>query len=250
MTVSTENIASTLTAYLDGRRTDQSPARTLMTPDGSAIIATLSYGSDGRELVLDGDDTGTDDNGVHAAADGMASWVDSILAGDAVSDEYTVSSAWRIIARADEKVNAPGDFSSPNGDPWLRVDLSTQTVSAYRGSTLVRTMNAATGARTADKHTDNGVFYVNIKNTVQTMHGYNPDGSLEYETPNVQWISYFNGGEGFHAAPWNTWNIARGVPSSHGCVNMSISNAKWVYDFAPLGTKVEVIGSTPGGAVR
>ena len=71
-----------------------------------------------------------------------------------------------------------------------------------------------------------------------------------YVTPDVKWVSYFNDGDAFHGAPWNLTGIATGTPRSHGCANMTVADAQWIYDFAPLGTKVVVIGTTPSGAVR
>jgi len=148
---------------------------------------------------------------------------------------FTVNANDSIIHKTISKVNAPGDFTSENGSPWLQVNLTTQSVSAYRGSTFIKSFPVATGK--PGHRTD-----VNTKYKSQTMRG------ADYTTPNVPWISYFNGGEVFHGAPWNTYNINHGIPSSHGCVNMMVSDAKWIYDFAPLGTKVEVIGSSPSVA--
>ncbi|MFD0704302.1 L,D-transpeptidase family protein [Alloscardovia venturai] len=136
------------------------------------------------------------------------------------------------------------DYDSPNGDAWMKVDLSAQRAYAYRGSTLVREFIISSGANTPDKTSDDGTFFINIKYTSQTMRGPG------YVTPGVQWVSYYNGGEAFHAAPWALDNIAKGRPGSHGCINMYEQDAKWVYDFAQPGTMVQVVGSTPMSPVR
>ncbi|MBR2673534.1 MAG: L,D-transpeptidase [Aeriscardovia sp.] len=136
----------------------------------------------------------------------------------------------------------PNNFGVANGSPWLQLDLSTQTVTAYRGTTQVATFNVSTGR--AGHYTANGTFYVYEKYLSQTMRGPG------YVTPDVKWVSYFNDGDAFHGAPWNLTGIATGTPRSHGCANMTVANAQWIYDFAPLGTKVVVIGTTPSGAVR
>ena len=50
-------------------------------------------------------------------------------------------------------------------------------------------------------------------------------------------MSYFNGDEGFHGTYWHN-NF--GTPMSHGCINMTIPQAKELYDWAYRGTEVSV----------
>jgi lipoprotein-anchoring transpeptidase ErfK/SrfK len=60
-----------------------------------------------------------------------------------------------------------------------------------------------------------------------------------YDPEDVSWctrISY--GGEFLHAAPWNH-SLGR-ANLSHGCVNLSVADAKWVYDTFIIGDVVEV----------
>lgn len=134
------------------------------------------------------------------------------------------------------------DYESPNGDPHAVINLSEQRAYLYRGSTLAYSFNVSTGKPSTA--TDTGTFVVHTKYKVQTMRG------ADYVTPNVPWVTYYNGGEGFHGASWNPDGIATGDPRSHGCTNMNVSDAKIVYDFLPVGAMVQVIGSTPTGPVR
>ena len=67
-----------------------------------------------------------------------------------------------------------------------------------------------------------------------TMRGNNADGT-RYETPNVPWSTFFHEGFALHGAPWRS---SFGYSASHGCVNLPVGVAKWVYDFAPIGTPV------------
>jgi lipoprotein-anchoring transpeptidase ErfK/SrfK len=48
---------------------------------------------------------------------------------------------------------------------------------------------------------------------------------------------YFYQGYGTHGTYWHT-NF--GQPMSHGCVNMTIGDAQWLYNWAPVGTLVVV----------
>jgi len=68
------------------------------------------------------------------------------------------------------------------------------------------------------------------------MRGENADGT-NYEAPDVPWVTYFYRGYALHGAPWRS---SFGYSGSHGCVNLPVSVAKQVYDFAPLGTPVVV----------
>ncbi|PLS30745.1 L,D-transpeptidase catalytic domain-containing protein [Bifidobacterium margollesii] len=133
-------------------------------------------------------------------------------------------------------------YDIPNGDPHAVINLSEQKVYAYKGTTLVNTFLMSSGKPSTP--TDTGTYYVHTKYTSQTMRGE------DYVTPNVPWVTYYNGGEGFHGAPWNTDGIAKGEPRSHGCTNMNVGDAKWIYDFLPLGAQVQVVGGTPSSAVR
>ncbi|KAE8127047.1 MULTISPECIES: L,D-transpeptidase [Bifidobacterium] len=131
------------------------------------------------------------------------------------------------------------------------VDKSSQTATVYRGDTPVKTFLVCTG-RSGNHETDSGNFFIDLRYASQDMRGLNDDGS-HYLSPGVKWVSYFNGGEGFHTADWNYGGIASGDPSnngSHGCVNMYEQDAQWIYDNCPEGTLVQVIGAQPSGAVR
>ncbi len=183
-------------------------------------IVKLQTGKNGTEVPKS-----AADKAVKATADALA-------AGKAVTQAVKTKTAkYKTV-----KEPVPQNYDEPNGAKWIDINLSTQTATTYKGTTKIKTYVVATGINTPDRVTDRGTWYVWLKMPVQTMRG---EG---YVTPNVRWISYFHGGEGFHAAPWVS-NF--GVPHSHGCVNMTTSQAKEIYDWAPLGTKVVVHGQTP-----
>jgi lipoprotein-anchoring transpeptidase ErfK/SrfK len=46
---------------------------------------------------------------------------------------------------------------------------------------------------------------------------------------------YFYGGYAIHGAYWHN-NF--GTPMSHGCVNLSLPDARWFFNWASVGTKV------------
>ncbi|MCF2562362.1 L,D-transpeptidase [Bifidobacterium boum] len=131
------------------------------------------------------------------------------------------------------------------------VDRSKQTATVYNNDQVVQTFNVCTG-KTGKHETTPGNYFIYLKYKVQDMRGSNDDGS-RYLTPGVKWVSYFNGGQGFHTANWNASGIASGDPTghgSHGCVNMNEADAKWIYDNCPEGTLVQVVGAQPTSPVR
>ncbi len=53
-------------------------------------------------------------------------------------------------------------------------------------------------------------------------------------------MMYFSGQTAFHGTSWHT-NF--GVPMSHGCVNLSVEDAKWFYNWSTVGMPVVVTPS-------
>lgn len=122
------------------------------------------------------------------------------------------------------------------GEKWIDIDLSSNTVSAYEGATIVQgPVYMVPGA--PDTPTITGTFKVWHQNPLQTMRGLNSDGT-RYETPNVPWATYFHGDFALHGAPWRSSFGWSGPGGSHGCVNMPVESARWIYEWADIGTTV------------
>lgn len=114
----------------------------------------------------------------------------------------------------------------------IEVNTSTQRLYLKVNGQVVDTWLISSGR--AVSPTWAGHFRINSHIPVQTMRGDNLDGT-PYVQPNVPWVMYFNGSEGFHGVYWHTgWGIAQ----SHGCVGMPIFRAKQLYDWTPAGTDV------------
>lgn len=124
-------------------------------------------------------------------------------------------------------------YQAAEGEKWIDIDLSSKTVTAYEGSTVVHgPVSVVDGA--AATPTVTGTFHVYLKYESQTMQGQNADGS-DYKTEGVPWITYFYEGYALHGAPWRS---SFGYSGSHGCLNMPVSDAKWFYDWDEVGTTV------------
>lgn len=116
-----------------------------------------------------------------------------------------------------------------NGERWIDVDLTQQRLYAYEGDTLANSFVVSTG--TWQTPTVTGTYNVWIKLRSAPMSGPG------YYLPNVPYIMYFYGSYGIHGTYWHN-NF--GTPMSHGCVNMSIPDSEWIYNFASVGTTVNV----------
>jgi lipoprotein-anchoring transpeptidase ErfK/SrfK len=119
--------------------------------------------------------------------------------------------------------------ASYEGEHWIDVDLSQQRVYAYAGNTVVNSFLVSTG--TWQTPTVTGKFKVWIKLRFSDMSGPG------YYLPDVPYVMYFHGDYGLHGTYWHN-NF--GTPMSHGCVNLSIPDAAWLYDFSREGTVVNV----------
>jgi lipoprotein-anchoring transpeptidase ErfK/SrfK len=127
---------------------------------------------------------------------------------------------------------------------WIEVNLYDQTVSVYDNGQLVFATMVATGGEPF--FTRPGLHQVYEKKEVETMSGsFEADRSDYYYLEDVPWTMYFDDKRALHGAYWRAWF---GYPGTHGCVNFSIGDAKWLYDWANVGDYVYVwdpSGETP-----
>jgi lipoprotein-anchoring transpeptidase ErfK/SrfK len=108
---------------------------------------------------------------------------------------------------------------------WIRVDLSEQTVVAYEDNKPVRAFIISSGLPRTPTVT--GEFRIRTKVKAQTMSG--GTGAYYYSLPGVKWVQYFYGDYSFHGTYWHN---DFGQPKSHGCINMTNADAKWLFDWA------------------
>lgn len=116
-----------------------------------------------------------------------------------------------------------------NGTRWIDVDLTNQRLYAYEGETVVNSFIVSTGTWLTP--TVVGEFKVYVKYRSSKMSGPG------YYLPDVPYIMYFHGDYGLHGTYWHN-NF--GTPMSHGCVNLTIDDAGWLYNWASVGTVVNV----------
>jgi len=127
---------------------------------------------------------------------------------------------------------------------WIEVNLAEQTLAVYDNNQLVFATVVATGV---DRFwTRPGLFKIYEKKVTETMSGSSlPDRSDYYYIEDVPWTMYFDDARALHGAYWHN---GFGYPRSHGCVNMSVGDSHWLYNWANVGDYVYVYdpsGQTP-----
>lgn len=153
-------------------------------------------------------------------------------AGEFNYDETEPSYETRTI----DPASANLAYQAAPGEKWIDINLSTLTMTAFEGGSVVYGPTGIVPGMPG-METPTGTFAVYLKYESQTMRGTNLDGS-RYVAPDVPWVTYFTGPIALHGAPWQSSFGWDGPGGSHGCVNLPVSAAEFVYHWAPLGTVV------------
>jgi hypothetical protein len=121
---------------------------------------------------------------------------------------------------------------------WQRridVDLSSQRLIAYEGDTPVYRAPVATGKD--GFNTPVGSYAIYSKYPIETMTG--SAGGESWYVPDIPWVQYVVGGVALHGTYWHDqWGT--GFRLSHGCINLNIDDAQWLYEWADVGTEVDI----------
>jgi lipoprotein-anchoring transpeptidase ErfK/SrfK len=121
------------------------------------------------------------------------------------------------------------------GGKYIVVSLADQWLYAYEGDVMVFDAPISTGRD--GFNTPAGAFSVYSKVPSQTMSG--TIGGESYSVPNVPHAMYINADVAMHGTYWHN-QFGTGVRRSHGCINLPLNSAAWLYNWAPVGTPVQV----------
>ncbi len=120
-------------------------------------------------------------------------------------------------------------------DKHIVVDLGAQVLNCYEGDKVVLTSRVATGAsfkvgeETLDYGTPRGDFSAILKMPSRHMRAPEAERDTDawFDLPGVPWSTFFTyEGIAIHGTYWHN---DYGLPRSHGCVNVPIEVAKFVY---------------------
>ncbi len=137
--------------------------------------------------------------------------------------------------------SSAGTFTEPGKRPemasgptekWVDVNLDRKTLVLFVGDQPVYAALISPGKRSKDKKknhaTKEGVWRIRDKHVAVTMDGDGAGGDLPYSIDDVPFVEYYDGSYALHAAFWHS-NFGREM--SHGCVNLSPIDAKYVFNW-------------------
>ncbi len=136
----------------------------------------------------------------------------------------------RILAEVTPNTTPPEGVKTGR---WIDIDLAEQTLAVYDNYHLVFATVIASGLEPF--WTRPGLFQIYQKKETETMR--NSDPTDYYYLDNVPWTMYFDKARALHGAYWRT---RFGYPQSHGCINLSVGDAHWLFNWAVEGDWVYV----------
>lgn len=121
---------------------------------------------------------------------------------------------------------------------WVSIDLYEQSLVAYEGNRPVYATLVSTGL--PQYSTNEGLFEVWAALPSDPMSG-STGAPNAYALQRVPWVQYFDGSISLHGTYWHDYF---GYRRSRGCVNLTISDSRWVYEWmqsAPPNAAGEVV---------
>ena len=115
---------------------------------------------------------------------------------------------------------------------WIDISIKEQTLVAYEGTkavyaTLVSTGRGGLGDPEKVHATVRGTFMIHAKHVTTTMDG-DDDKSDSFNLRDVPFVQYFHKGYALHGTYWHD---EFGKVRSHGCVNLSPTDAAWLFEW-------------------
>jgi len=149
----------------------------------------------------------------------------------------------RYVAKAE-----PPALTGPN-ERWIDVDLYRQVLVAYEGARPVYATLISSGS---GKHpTATGIYRMRVKFAETDMSGQMADDA-PYSVATVPWTQYFARDLALHTAYWHD---KFGTRRSHGCINLSPIDSRFLYFWSdpdvPAGWSMSHgVRERPGSIVR
>jgi hypothetical protein len=157
---------------------------------------------------------------------------------------YYIRPQWMRIIPLEEFT--PLSPTVPEAEKHIEIHLDRQILLAYEWDVLVYAARVATGRKNYESPT--GWFHTFHKRPTYHMFGGADEFSV-FDLPGVPWDSYITeSGVALHGTYWHN---DFGTPHSHGCINMSIPDARWVFRWTrPNLSSGERLALQPGTGTR
>jgi lipoprotein-anchoring transpeptidase ErfK/SrfK len=205
--------------------------------DGAGLKLPIGWGYGGRKQVATYQiDPETKTTKSSKSIDRQVAIALTGKALDVGSTHYLETSEGTWLKASHVRMTEPGPAPADLGpdERWIDVDLSSQTLVAFVGSRPVYATLISSGKESKDKEKDHrtptGEWRIREKHVTTTMDGDGTAaGDLPYSIEDVPYAMYFHRAYALHGA---FWHGNYGVQMSHGCVNLSPLDAKWLFFFS------------------
>lgn len=142
--------------------------------------------------------------------------------------------------------NASNTFTI--GDAMVStVNTKTHEMTVTRNGKVLRVLKVSTGRPGSDTETRQGIKVILSRESEHTMDSATvgiKKGQKGYYKIKTQWAMRLTwSGEFLHSAPWSVGSQGN-ANVSHGCTNLSPSDAKWLFDRSHVGDVVKFVGSS------
>ena len=165
---------------------------------------------------------------------------------------------WRPLnfwpANTAVNIDAGGTKSSfRTGDQLIATaDDATHQLTVTRNGTVEKTIPMSMGMTSGNHQTPNGTYYVQEKMPSVVMdsstYGVPVNSTYGYKVTVELAVRFDNVGDFVHSAPWSVDDQGK-RDVSHGCINISPSNAKWFFDNFGTGDPI-IVKNSSGGSYK
>lgn len=126
-------------------------------------------------------------------------------------------------------------------DQYIEVNLSSQHLWVYQNHTVIFDSPITSGATGAGFPTATGLFSIQAKQTNRHLIGAQYGPAYNYDVFVQYWMPFYQG-FGLHDASWRSSFGGQDYyyGGSHGCVNLPLATAAYLYNWSSVGTPVWV----------
>ncbi|MBO5387155.1 MAG: L,D-transpeptidase [Lachnospiraceae bacterium] len=164
--------------------------------------------------------------------------VDTVAQGSMLDDGNNVAVSTSLDSTTDYYVE---NWEEIEGDLSIKVNKQASCVTVYKGDTPIRAMVCSAGESTPE-----GTFFMQMQ----------WDWLALIEGQYGRYCSQISGDYLFHSVPYNSMDIydldtemynQLGTLCSHGCIRLTIEDAKWIYDNCTTGTEITIYSDVVPG---
>jgi lipoprotein-anchoring transpeptidase ErfK/SrfK len=172
--------------------------------------------------------------------DGMAIDQDALTAAieNAANNQsplsYTILSSsvpYNVLSTSLTSLNLPS---------YIEVNLSKQHLWVWQNQNVIYDSPITSGATGAGFPTVTGLFHIYYKTTNTHLIGYQYGPRYDYDVAVQYWMPFYEG-FGLHDASWRHGDFGGSdyyYGGSHGCVNLPLATAAFLYGWSVVGTPV------------